>query len=98
MFRVFVAAGVALDLLIAVFLVIVFGWILDSWHDPRDAWAGPIVTTFWSIAFALSAGAPIVAYWLKRRNASLGKIALAVWLPAIVLVSLCTVGLILSPP
>ena len=98
MFRALVALGVAVDLLIALFLVLVFGWILDSWHDPRDRWAGPIVTTCWSIAFLLSAGAPALAYWLKRKSSSRGKIALAVWLPAIVLIAICIVGLILSPP
>jgi hypothetical protein len=98
MFRAFVALGTAIDLLIALFLVIVFGWVLDSWHDPRDPWAGPIVTTCWSIAFVLSAGAPILAYWLKRRNAPPGKIASAVWLPAIVLAAICAIGLVLSPP
>ena len=75
-----------------------FGWILDSWHDPRDRWAGPIVTTCWSIAFLLSSGAPVLAYWLGRKRASRGKIALTVWLPAIVLIAICVVGLILSPP
>jgi hypothetical protein len=45
MFRALLALGVALDLFIAVFLVIVFGWILDSWHDPRNRWARPIMTT-----------------------------------------------------
>lgn len=98
MYRAFLVVGAAVDLLIAVFLVIVFGWILDSWHDPRDPWAGPIVTTLWSIAFVLSAGAPILAYWLSRRRAAPGRVALAVWLPAVLLVAICVVGLILSPP
>ena len=98
MFRAFVALGVAIDLLIALFLVIVFGWVLDSWHDPREPWAGPIVTTFWSIAFVLAAGAPILAYWLKRRNAAAARIGAAVWLPAIVLAAICAIGLVLSPP
>jgi hypothetical protein len=98
MFRAFVAIGAAADLLIALFLFIAFGWVIDSWHDPREPWAGPIVTTLWSIAFVSSAGAPILAYWLKRRHAAPGRIALIVWLPAIVLVAICTVGLILSPP
>jgi hypothetical protein len=98
MFRAFLVAGAAFDLLIALFLVIVFGWILDSWHDPRDPWAGPIVTTFWLLAFVLSAGAPVLAYRLSRRQAPPGRVALAVWLPAVVLVAICGVGLILSPP
>jgi hypothetical protein len=97
MFRAFVAIGAAFDLLIAVFLVIVFGWILDSWHDPRDPWAGPIVTTVWSIAFLMSAGAPILAYWLRRRNAAPGRVALAVWLPALVLVAITAVGFMVFP-
>jgi hypothetical protein len=45
MFRTFLIMGRALDLLIALFLVIVFGWILDSWHDARVPWAGPIMTS-----------------------------------------------------
>ena len=98
MFRAFVVAGAAFDLLIAVFLLIVSGWIVDSWHDPKDPWAGPIVTTAWAIAFLLSAGAPILAYRLSRRHAPPGRVALAVWLPAVVLVAICGIGLILSPP
>jgi hypothetical protein len=97
MFRAFVAIGTAFDLLIAVFLVIVFGWILDSWHDPRDPWAGPISTTLWSIAFLMSAGAPILAYQLRRRNAAPGRVALAVWLPAIVLVAITLAGFMIFP-
>jgi hypothetical protein len=98
MFRAVVTIGAGLDLLIALFLFIAFGRVLDSWHDPREPWAGPIVTTLWSIAFVSSAGAPILGYWLKRRNAEPGRIALIVWLPAIVLIAICTVGLIVSPP
>jgi hypothetical protein len=97
MFRAVVTLGAGLDLLIALVLFIAFGWVLDSWHDPREPWAGPIVTTLWSIAFVSSAGAPILGYWLKRRNAEPGRIALIVWLPAIVLIAICTVGLIVSP-
>ena len=97
MFRAVVTLGAGLDLLIALFLFIAFGWVLDSWHDPREPWAGPIVTTLWSIAFVSSVGAPILGYWLKRRNAEPGRIALIVWLPAIVLIAICTVGLIVSP-
>jgi hypothetical protein len=95
--RAFVAIGAGLDLLIALFLVIVFGFVLDSWHDPREPLAGPIVTTLWSIAFVSSAGAPILGYWLKRRKAAAGTIAWVVWLPAIVLIAICVVGLIISP-
>ena len=97
MFRAVVTIGAGLDLLIALFLFVAFGWVLDSWHDPREPWAGPIVTTLWSIAFVSSAGAPILGYWLKRRNAEPSRIALIVWLPAIVLIAICTVGLIVSP-
>jgi hypothetical protein len=95
--RTLLVIGTAIDLLIALFLVIVFGWILDSWHDP-DPLAGPIVTGFWLVAFVLSAGAPILAYWLRRRNAAPGKVGLAVWLPALLLITICVIGLILSPP
>jgi hypothetical protein len=97
-FRAFVAIGAGLDLLIALFLLVVFGFVLDSWHDPREPLAGPIVTTLWSIAFVSSAGAPILGYWLKRRKAAPGRIASVVWLPAIVFLAICVVGLIVSPP
>lgn len=90
--------GAAADLLIAIFLVIVFGYVLDSWHDPRDAWAGPIVTSVWAVAFALAAGAPILGYWLNRRAATAGKVALVVWSPALLLTAITVVGLMLSPP
>jgi hypothetical protein len=33
MYRAFVAIGVIIDLLMVGLLIIVFGWILDSWHD-----------------------------------------------------------------
>jgi hypothetical protein len=56
------------------------------------------VTALWSIAFVLSAGSPLLAYWLRRRKASEGRIALAVWLPAIVLVTICAVGFVVFPP
>lgn len=98
MFRAFCVIGGLIDLLIAGLLVIVAGWIIDSWHDPRDPWAGPIVTTLWAIALALSAGAPIVAYRLRRRNAPPGRVALAVWLPAVLLIGICLVGFTISPP
>ena len=98
MFRAFVVAGAVFDVLIALFLLIVSGWIVDSWHDPRDPWAGPIVTTVWGLAFLLSAGAPILAYRLSRRRAPAGRVVLAVWLPAVVLVAICGIGLIISPP
>jgi hypothetical protein len=98
MYRTFLVIGAAFDLLIALFLLIVSGWIVDSWHDPRDPWAGPIVTTLWGIAFALSAGAPILAYRFSRKQASPGRVALTVWLPAVVLIAICGVGLMIFPP
>jgi hypothetical protein len=98
MFRTFLIMGGALDLLIALLLVIVFGWILDSWHDAPVPWAGPIMTSLWLIAFVLSAGAPILGYYLSRRKAPPGRIVLAAWLPAGLLIAVCVVGLIISPP
>ena len=98
MFRAFLIIGAAVDLLIAVFRLIVSGWILDGWHDPRDPWAGPIVTTLWSMAFVLAAGAPILAYRFSRRKAAPGSVALAVWLPALPLIAICVIGLIVFPP
>jgi hypothetical protein len=97
MYRTFLVIGAAFDLLIALFLVIVFGWVLDSWND-RDPWAGPIVTTLWGLALVISAGAPILGYRFSRRHASPGRVALAVWLPAVLLVAICGVGLIVFPP
>jgi hypothetical protein len=98
MFRAFLMIGAAVDVLIAMFLLIVSGWIIDSWHDPREPWAGPIVTTLWAIAFVLAAGAPVVAYRLSRRKAAPGRVAFAVWFPALLLIAICGIGLILSPP
>jgi hypothetical protein len=89
--------GALFDTLIALLLMIVAGWVMDSWHD-RDPWAGPVVTTFWAIAFVLSAGAPIVGYRMARRGARPGRVALAVWLPALCLVAICAVGFIIFPP
>jgi hypothetical protein len=85
------AIGAAIDYLMAAFLLLVFGFIMDSWHD-RNPWAGPVVTTMWAIAFILCAGGPIVAYWLRRRNAPPGRTALVMWLPALLLVGICVVG------
>ena len=98
MFRAFLIIGAALDVLITVFLLIVSGWIIDSWNDPKVPWAGPIVTTLWLIAFVFAAGAPILAYRLNRRNAPRGRVAFAVWLPAILLIAMCGIGLMVSPP
>jgi hypothetical protein len=50
------------------------------------------------MAFGVSAGAPILAYRLNRRQAAPGKVALAVWLPAVLLVAICVIGFIISPP
>jgi hypothetical protein len=97
MFRAFLILGARLDGAIALFLIIVFGWILDSWHD-RDPWAGPISTALWSISFALSAGAPLAAYWLHRRKSAPRLVAWTVWLPAALLVGITAIGLLISPP
>jgi hypothetical protein len=97
MYRTFLVIGAGFDLVIALFLIVVFGWVLDSWHD-RDPWAGPLVTTFWGLGLLLSAGAPVLAYWFNRRHASPGRVALAVWLPAVALVAICGIGLLISPP
>lgn len=98
MFRVFLILGTALDILLALFLLLVFGWVMDSWHDPNGAWVGVTVTTFWLIAFVLSAGAPLLAYWLNRRRSAPGRVALAIWLPALVLIGVTAVGFMISPP
>ena len=97
MFRAFLIAGAACDLLIALFLLLVAGWVIDSWHDPQP-WTGPIVTTFWTIAFVLSAGSPLVAYRFSRRNATRRRVAMAVWLPALLLVGICVIGFVVFPP
>lgn len=97
MVRAFLIAGAAFDLLIALFLLIVAGWVIDSWHDPQP-WTGPIVTAFWAIAFVLSAGSPFLAYRLSRRNSPAGLVAMAVWLPALLLVAVCVIGFAISPP
>jgi hypothetical protein len=85
-----------IDVLMAAFLLLVFGWILDSWKDPVP-WTGPIVTTVWTIAFVMSAGAPLVARWLRRRQASYGRVALVAWMPVMVLVGLTLVGFVVFP-
>ena len=97
MFRAFLITGAAFDLLIALFLLLVAGWVIDSWHDPQP-WTGPIVTTFWAIAFALSAASPLVAYRFSRRNAAPRFVAMAVWLPALLLVGICVIGFVIFPP
>ena len=40
MFRAFLILGAAFDILLALFLVLVFGYVMDSWHDPNGAWVG----------------------------------------------------------
>jgi hypothetical protein len=90
--------GVIVDVLMALFLVLVFGWIIDSWHDPNGAWVGIAATSFWLFAFVLSAGAPILGYVLKRRGSPAGRIALAVWVPAFVLIGICVIGFAIAPP
>src|SRR5262245_28545065 len=97
MFRAFVVLGMAFDILIALFLLVVSGWIIDAWYDPRERWAGPVTTTLWLIAFVMSAGAPILAYRLRRRQAAPGKIVMAAWLPAIVLVGITMLGFLIFP-
>ena len=97
-FRAFMILGVILDILLALLLVLVFGWVMDSWHDPNGAWVGVTVTLLWFIAFALSAGAPLLAYWLTRRQSPPGRVALAIWLPALVLIGVTAVGFMISPP
>jgi len=97
MYRALVAIGVIIDLLIVGLLIIVSGWIIDSWHD-RDPWAGPVVTTFWSAALIVSAGGPILAYVLRRRGAPSERILLAVWGPPLVLVGLSVIGFVVFTP
>jgi hypothetical protein len=81
MFRFFLIAGAALDILLALFLLLVFGYVVDSWDDPNGTWVGYVVTTVWLIAFVLCAGAPIWGYRLSRSSPTPGRLALVVWLP-----------------
>ncbi len=97
MYRAFVAIGVIIDLLMVGLLIIVSGWIIDSWHD-RDPWAGPVVTTCWAAALILSAGGPILAYVLRGRAAPPERIVLAVWGPPLVLVGLSVIGFVVFTP
>jgi hypothetical protein len=90
--------GVVVDVLMALFLLVVSGWIIDSWHDPNGAWVGIAATSFWLVAFVLSAGAPILGYVLKRRGSSAGRVAFTVWFPACLLIGICIVGFMISPP
>ena len=96
--RAFLILGGLVDILIALFLLLVFGWIVDSWHDPNGAWVGVVATTLWLGAFVLSAGAPIEGYRLSRRGAPYRRIALTVWLPACILTGICVIGFAIAPP
>src|SRR5262245_33114132 len=97
MYRAFLVLGAAIDLAMAAFLLLVAGWVVDSWHD-RNAWAGPVVTACWALAFVFVAGAPILGWRLSRRQAPAGRVALAMWGPALLLAAITILGLILSPP
>jgi hypothetical protein len=98
MLRAFIVLGVVLDVLIALFLVLVFGWIVDSWHDPKGVWVGLAVTSTWVFAFGLSVTAPLVGLRLSRRRLSPVYPALIVWLPTLLLGAVTIVGFALSPP
>jgi len=96
--RAFIVLGVVVDILIALFLVLVFGWIMDSWHDPKGVWVGLTVTSVWLLAFGVSVTAPLVGLRLSRRRASPAYPALIVWLPTLLFGALTIVGFALSPP
>jgi hypothetical protein len=69
MFRAFLIAGAFVDLLLALLLLIVFGYVMDSWHDPNGEWVGVVVTATWLAAFVLSAGAAPLGYRSTRQHA-----------------------------
>jgi hypothetical protein len=96
--RALIIVGAAIDILLALFLLLVSGWIIDSWHDPNGAWVGVSVTTMWLIAFAALAAAPLLAWRQKRRGASPERMALTVWAPSIVLVGITIIGFMIAPP
>jgi hypothetical protein len=98
MFRAFLIFGAFVDALLALLLLLVFGWVMDSWHDPNGAWVGAVVTATWLTAFMLSAAAPPLGYRLTRRRSPPGRVALVVWLPVVVLVGVTLIGFIISPP
>ena len=98
MFRAGVILGVAVDVLLFSFLLLVFGWVIDSWQDKRVPYAGLIVTGAWLVAALFVAGAPVLAYGLHRRRGKPGQIMVTLWLPAMLLITLCGVGLVISPP
>jgi hypothetical protein len=87
MFRAFVIAGAAIDILLALFLLLVFGFVIDSWHDPKGSWVGITVTLAWLIAFTLCAGAPILGYRLSRSSPRTARVAWVVWSPLLVTVA-----------
>lgn len=96
--RALIIVGAAIDILLALFLLLVFGWIIDSWHDPKGAWVGISVTAVWLITFAALAGAPLLAWRQKRKDASSARVALIVWAPSIVLVVITLIGFMVAPP
>ena len=98
MFRAFLILGALVDVLLALFLLLVFGYVMDSWHDPKGAWVGIVVTTSWLGAFVLSAGAAPLGFRLTRRQSPPSRVALIVWLPVVVLVGITIVGFAIAPP
>ena len=97
MLRAFIVLGVVLDVLIALFLVLVFGWIVDSWHDPKGVWVGLVVTSTWLLAFGLSVTAPLVGLRMRRRHASPARTILVVWLPTLLIAGSRSSGLRCRP-
>ena len=98
MFRAGVILGVAVDLLVVLMLLLAFGWVIDSWQDRRVPHAGVIVTTAWLVGMLFAAGSPVLAYGLHRHRAKPGHVLVTLWLPTLLLITLCVVGLIISPP
>jgi hypothetical protein len=98
MFRAFLILGVVIDVLLALLLLLVFGYVMDSWHDPKGAWVGIVVTSVWAVSFALAAGAAPLGYRLARQQSAPGRVALVVWSPVVVLVGVTLIGFIISPP
>jgi hypothetical protein len=90
--------GVAVDLLVVLMLLLAFGWVIDSWQDSRVPHTGVIVTAAWLVAMLFAAGSPILAYGLHRRHAKPGHVLVTLWLPTLLLITLCVVRLIVSPP
>lgn len=95
MFRAFLIFGALVDVLLALLLLLAGGWVVDSWHDPKGAWVGIVVTTLWLVAFVLSAGAVPLGYVLTRRGSRPGRVALAVWLPVLLLVGITAIGFLI---